>query len=66
MLDITEILYEDDEGEFFWPMCAKKGCLNGRTHDSDLYCYPHSRWYRPIKRYWNLFISFLEDFTGDK
>ncbi len=41
--------------------CQKPGCKNTVYHDHKIYCYPHSRWYRPFTRHINGFISWLED-----
>lgn len=57
----TEVLVDTGSGERWWPMCSKEGCLNLKTKDSDRYCYPHSRWYRPAKVYWNRFVSWLDN-----
>ena len=59
--ETVEILYEDENNgrEFYWPMCKVDECQNEITHDSDEYCYPHSRWYRKYKRYWNLLLTKL-------
>lgn len=59
--DITEVLCEDEIGEFFWPMCARDKCLNGRTHDDALFCYPHSRWYRRFLVPINLLITTISN-----
>lgn len=54
MDEYVETLMEDEDGEFWARQCTIKGCQFHTTHDSDLYCYPHSKWYRKYKRYWNI------------
>lgn len=65
----TEILYNTPHGETWYPLCRKPDCphiqyrerrSNGYTYYTG-YCYPHSRWYRPLLVPINRFVSWLED-----
>lgn len=56
---IIEIQYLGDDSAFWWPVCAREGCKNHRTHDDTKYCYPHSRWWRPLIIPFNRLLSIL-------
>ncbi len=58
---MSETKFTEGTSEVSIEICEKNACCNDKTHDNDKFCYPHSRWYRPIKRYYNLLISKLED-----
>lgn len=49
-MKITQVEYEDDEGNaFWWGLCSKKGCSRQICINlSDKHCYPCSKWYRPM------------------
>ena len=56
-----ERLVEDEEGnKFWWQMCEKEDCTNQVClWASKEFCYPHSKWYRPVTAKINRVISYF-------
>lgn len=53
-----EMLINIDDEERWWPQCEKEDCANSVClWVSDKYCYPHSKWYRPLTAKINGFIT---------
>ena len=56
-----ETLFEVDGKDFWWKQCEKPKCKWHTTHDSEKYCYIHSRWYRRFKKPFNLLKTRIEN-----
>lgn len=57
-----ERLYHYENGSRYVKLCEKEGCqYHICERFSDKFCYPHSAWYRPVTKYFNLLMSNIED-----